>query len=246
MTRHASQEDVYNLLREEILTLKVKPGTMLSENSIAARFGLSRTPVRSIVSKLSQEGLVVMQGRKGNYVSLINLDYAEQIIFLRIQLEAAAMHYVIHHPDALLFKQMEQNLAQQDRVRTGSLSPDDFYKIDSDFHALYIHSAKRFPLWQIIRSMDVHYSRYRHLDYSLYKSTDVFSSLYDDHIELLKILRERRIEKVRRMISEHLYSGMVRIGNHLYDQYTDYFEPGSRTLDEILRDVRLYLDELPD
>ena len=59
-------EDVYQTLRSEILTLRIRPGEMLPENMLVSRFGLSRTPIRSIIVRLSQEGLIVQQGRKGN------------------------------------------------------------------------------------------------------------------------------------------------------------------------------------
>lgn len=245
--RHTSPEDVYSLLREEILLIKIEPGQMISENSIADRFGLSRTPVRSILSRLAQEGLVVMQGRKGNYVSRINLEFAEQIIFMRVQLEAAALHHVINHPDAMLFRKLEQNLELQDQIRRGTLSPDHFYKVDSDFHSMFMNSAGRQPLWQVLRNLDVHYSRYRRLDYSTHQlDASIFTILYNDHCQLLEIMKQRQGEHVRKMISEHMYSGMVRIGNILYDKYPNYFDPNARPLPEILRDVRIYLDELQD
>ena len=51
---------VYEELRKQILTLKLKPGVQLDEISLAAQFGLSRSPVRDAIARLSSEGLVTI------------------------------------------------------------------------------------------------------------------------------------------------------------------------------------------
>ena len=53
-------EDVYQILRKEIMTLRLAPGTMLSENTIVARFGLSRTPVRAVISRLAHKRTLIL------------------------------------------------------------------------------------------------------------------------------------------------------------------------------------------
>lgn len=241
--RYLTTEDVYSILRNEILTLKIMPGESLSENQIAARFNLSRTPVRSAFTRLAQDGLISLQGRKGTFVSLINLDLAEQIIYMRAQAEYAVMRYIIHHPDAMLFERLERNLEQQRQIAQGELPGDTFYQVDSDFHVMCMESANKLRLWQIIQSLDVHYARYRRLDYLVFEHTNVFVALHQQHSKLLEIMRNKDIDSLYHAITAHLYSGMIRIGNDLYENYTDYFAPGERTLPEILRDVRIQLNE---
>lgn len=134
-------EEVYQTLRSEILTLRIRPGEMLPENMLVSRFGLSRTPIRSIIVRLSQEGLIVQQGRKGNYVSLIDLDMAEQMIFLRLQLEIAAFSHLIRHSDTMLLVHLRENLDEQLRVSTSSEPVEHFYQVDSAFHGMCMEAA---------------------------------------------------------------------------------------------------------
>ncbi len=51
---------IYEELRRQILTLKLKPGVQLDEVSLAAQFGLSRSPVRDALARLVTEGLVTI------------------------------------------------------------------------------------------------------------------------------------------------------------------------------------------
>lgn len=149
-------EEVYQTLRSEILTLRIRPGEMLPENMLVSRFGLSRTPIRSIIVRLSQEGLIVQQGRKGNYVSLIDLDMAEQMIFLRLQLEIAAFSHLIRHSDTMLLVHLRENLDEQLRVSTSSEPVEHFYQVDSAFHGMCMEAAaacapgRRCKTWKCI------------------------------------------------------------------------------------------------
>ncbi|PAU65207.1 GntR family transcriptional regulator, partial [Pseudomonas indica] len=51
---------MYEELRKQILTLQLKPGAQLDEVSLAAQFGVSRSPVRDALARLISEGLVTI------------------------------------------------------------------------------------------------------------------------------------------------------------------------------------------
>ncbi|MEP4475789.1 MAG: winged helix-turn-helix domain-containing protein, partial [Lentilitoribacter sp.] len=53
-----SVDDIFDLLRSEILSLKLRPGDKLSEVDMAARFGVSRQPVRDAFSRLANQDLL--------------------------------------------------------------------------------------------------------------------------------------------------------------------------------------------
>ena len=62
---------VFNTLREAILKGELKPGERLMELQLAAKLGVSRTPIREAIRKLELEGLVLMIPRKGAEVAEI-------------------------------------------------------------------------------------------------------------------------------------------------------------------------------
>ena len=241
--RQLTNDDVYKVLRNDILKLKIQPGEALSENYVANRFNISRTPVRSIFVRLARDGLLDVLGRKGTFVSLIDLDMAEQIIFMRIHAELAVMAYIANHPDNMLFKALRQNLEKQNKLLDTEVDDEEFYRIDSQFHGLCMASMHKQKLWKMIQSMDVHYSRYRHLDYTAARSDNVFNTLYLEHSKLYELMAKGRAEEIRYALTAHLYGGILRINTRLATEYHTFFTDSTRSIEEILLDVKLTLRE---
>ena len=68
-----SVDEIYQILEGEIVSLEIKPGEMLSENTLCKRFSISRTPVRSALQRLEQNRFVQIIPHKGTIVTPINL-----------------------------------------------------------------------------------------------------------------------------------------------------------------------------
>lgn len=75
-----SVDEIYQILEGEIVSLEIKPGEMLSENTLCKRFSISRTPVRSALQRLEQNRFVQIIPHKGTIVTPINLHIANQLI----------------------------------------------------------------------------------------------------------------------------------------------------------------------
>jgi DNA-binding GntR family transcriptional regulator len=80
-------EQVYDLLKEEILRVERRPGDMLAEADLAARFGVSKTPVREALRLLAQDGWVVVLPRKGYLIRPLRLDDVREIFAIRAMIE---------------------------------------------------------------------------------------------------------------------------------------------------------------
>ena len=78
-------EQAYREIEEEIVTLRLRPGTILSEQLLAERFKIGRTPVREALQRLANEGLVIILPRKGILVSDINP--RQQLLVLEVRRE---------------------------------------------------------------------------------------------------------------------------------------------------------------
>lgn len=84
------QEKAYRLLRQAICEGKLTPGSELSENELAARFRLTKAPLRSALSRLSHEGWLTAEARRGYVVRPITLRDTQDIFALRKMLEPPA------------------------------------------------------------------------------------------------------------------------------------------------------------
>ena len=74
-------QNIYSEIENDILMLKLKPGQLISENSLCTRYNVSRTPIRSALSRLAGSGLVDIVPKSGTRVSMINMEIVKQIIY---------------------------------------------------------------------------------------------------------------------------------------------------------------------
>ena len=90
---------VFNTLRQEILTGKLKPGERLMEIHLADKLGVSRTPIREAIRKLELEGLVIMIPRRGAEVAQITLKSLEDVMEVRRALDVLAIELACERMD---------------------------------------------------------------------------------------------------------------------------------------------------
>jgi DNA-binding GntR family transcriptional regulator len=87
---NTSSDESYELLRQQIVEGKLRPGTRLQQNEIAEQFGLSRVPLREAIRKLEGERLVTVVPRKGVTVPDLTDDDIKDLYIIRIELEPRA------------------------------------------------------------------------------------------------------------------------------------------------------------
>lgn len=160
-TRHAAPQ-VFELLREKIITLELPPGSMLSRLDLQQQFGLSSTPIRDALMRLQEDGLVDVYPQHATQVSRIDLDHARQAAFLRRSIEVETVHNLASNPDPALIARLRQNLAlQQAFAESGAL--DQFAIHDRAFHR-EMYEAMRIPdLWSLVQRRNSHMERLRRL-----------------------------------------------------------------------------------
>ncbi len=237
-----SIDDLYEILRTEIINLKFSPGTKLSENTLCSRFNISRTPARAILSRLQASDLVNIIPKKGSFISLIDLDAAEQMIFMRIQVEKACMKYIAKHEDARLIDLLKKNLEQQKKLIQNA-NIEKFYEMDSEFHRLCLLSCEKGRLWQLIQENNIHYSRYRALDYHTNRRIHLLETLYSQHSHLLELMQMGKEDDIDRAITEHLYGGFLRMHKEFSGEYSSFINKDGRTLKQIILGIKLLINE---
>ena len=86
-TAETLTDKAYQLLEEEIVTLRLSPGAIVSESTLSLRLGIGRTPVREALQRLAREHLVVILPRRGIVVSEIDVVKQLRLIETRRELE---------------------------------------------------------------------------------------------------------------------------------------------------------------
>ena len=70
----SKKEYAYRILKENIMSLELKPGELLSEVELSEKLNISRTPIREVIMRLKNEHLIEVKPQSGTYVSLIDLN----------------------------------------------------------------------------------------------------------------------------------------------------------------------------
>ncbi|MGI6028677.1 MAG: GntR family transcriptional regulator [Candidatus Heteroscillospira sp.] len=85
------QEQLYKILRQEIVTCALREGEQLKEQELASRFNISRSPVREVLYRLVGDGLVTLIPNRGAYVKKFDVKYMLDVLDLREMLELRAI-----------------------------------------------------------------------------------------------------------------------------------------------------------
>src|ERR1700722_5840477 len=86
--RRSVPRQVYEVLREKILTVQLEPGKSINERWLADWLGVSRTPIREGINRLSANGLIAIVPNVGTSVSLINVAKVKEFNLIRTSLES--------------------------------------------------------------------------------------------------------------------------------------------------------------
>jgi DNA-binding GntR family transcriptional regulator len=192
-------------LRQAIVTMRFRPGEMLSEQEIASRFGVSRSPVREAFIKLAEVGLVRVLPQRGTRVAPISYAAVEDARFVREAVETAIVREASSGRRAL-DPALSDNLDRQRRA-AGARDAEAFFGLDEEFHRLLAEAAGRGAAFKVIEDVKSQMDRVRYLATPSATSMD---TLVAQHVAIAEAVRaadaERAVAAMRAHLSEILQS----------------------------------------
>ena len=191
---------VFNTLRQEILTGKLKPGERLMEIHLADKLGVSRTPIRESIRKLELEGLVIMIPRRGAEVAQITLKSLEDVMEVRRALDVLAIELACERMDeeamSSLFHAYE-NFAVAVKTR-------DTRKIaaaDVAFHDIIVQSTGNARLIQLVSNLSEQMYRYR---FEYLKDATSHEMLQREHKEMYESIMRKDKVSAAGVVRKHI------------------------------------------
>jgi len=210
---------VYQIMKQNIMTLQLPPGTALSEQEIATALSVSRTPVREAFIRLSQENLLDIIAQRGTYVSLIDLDSVQESKFLRETLEKAVIRLACaNFPSDKLFDLQSYLSVQELCLQENNYLK--FYELDEKLHRTIFDGCQKARIWKLIQQLGGHYNRVRLLN--LARGHDL-EQLLEHHKNIVLAIQSRDAALGSRTINQHLNKVRVDIVDLLHD-YGSYFK----------------------
>lgn len=172
-----SRNDIYSFLRNQILSLAIEPGEMLSENSLSSQLSVSRVPVRDALARLTEEGYIVVYPQRGTVVTMINPERIKQSVHTHIVLEQAVIDEVCMQgltPEQRVI--LEESMEVQKAVKGDG---DVLELLSTERQLRYLLSAfcGKEHIWDYFRTLDCDMLRVKYLQYSTFNYKVYMSSL---------------------------------------------------------------------
>jgi DNA-binding GntR family transcriptional regulator len=148
--RRQVSDQVYEALKRAIISLRLPPGTAISENRICRQIGVSRTPVRSAITRLVEDELIEVFPQKGSLVAPIKLSAVRNNHFIRRALEIAVLRRASEAWTPEVSARSRQIVTDQSSVLAeGDL--ERFHELDEEFHRAFCSAADLAGVWSTIQ-----------------------------------------------------------------------------------------------
>jgi len=229
VSREPMARQVTRALRQAIVSMKIAPGEMLSEQDLAQRFGVSRSPVREALIKLSEAGLVRVLPQRGTQVVKISRAAVEDARFIRMAVECAVVREAALKATPVMLAELNASLTRQRRSQR-AISSDDFMALDEEFHRLLAEAAGRPAAWRMIEDVKPQMDRVRYLDV---KQATPRHLIVAQHAEIVEAIKASDPVAAETAMHQHL-SEILRSLPELAAKHPDLFEPEADALPEVL------------
>lgn len=220
-----TSEAVYQKLKEQILHLELPPGSAISEIDTAAKYEISRTPVRDAFKMLESEGLLEIRPHIGTFVSLIDLNMISDILYMREVLEQAVFKDLTSSYDKSQEFRIRLILQKQRELLDTDLSADElgraFILSDNEFHNTLYELAGKKNVMNFLKSINSQYERFR--TFLNLGDRDNLLRLYGDHVTIWEYIAGKDFDKLANSISHHIYDGFNASTEIVY-KHPEYFK----------------------
>lgn len=153
---------IVTALRDEIVTMALKPGDVISESDIAARHGVSRQPVREAFIRLAQQGLLLIRPKRATVVKKISADGVRQSRFIRESIEVEIVRRLAQNGHADAAAVLGGVIAEQEAASAGG-HVHQFHLLDEEFHRQLARLAGVEYAWQLVADHKIQLDRVRYL-----------------------------------------------------------------------------------
>ena len=194
------KEQAYERLKDWIIFTELQPGTLLNERELAIKFGISRTPLREILQRLSYQHLIIIKPRSGIFVAPIDYFNLKSTFEVRAPIEAKAAYLAARRASAGDIESLQKiiNLSYKAK-ETGNFQR--LIQLDQSFHETLGDISKNPVLRKILEDLHNVCLRFWYLsidlipkDYQIAEDLDrIFTAIRKGDHELAAELNSRHV-----------------------------------------------------
>jgi DNA-binding GntR family transcriptional regulator len=218
--RGGRASEIRNVLQEEIESGSLPPGAPLDERALAARFQVSRTPVREALQQLAARDLVRIAPRQGVSVARLSISQVRAIMESIGELEATAAKLAARRVDEPLRKTLDDAIQRcQDAAVQGGAA--EYAMANTYFHETVYDGARNPYLAELIRNARRQIQRYRLKDF---QTKAQISKSLQDHLRVARAIQEGDEALAAGAMLQHVPAGSTGFAEFLVRMPMSFFE----------------------
>lgn len=209
---------IYERLHTDILSLRMPPGMPLQEKRIAEDFGVSRTPVREALLRLSEGGLVDIYPQSGTIVSRVPVSAIPEAVVVRKALEGTTVETAALTATAADIARLDAIIARQ-QAHAAAGNASSFHEEDEAFHEAITQISGYPGIWGILKTVKVQIDRARRLSLP---ALGRMGNVVQEHMGIRDAITAHDPIAARAAMIHHL-SAVIPDVDELRSRYPDYF-----------------------
>jgi len=192
-------DQVYQHLRDMILSLQIKPGERVPESKIANQFGISRTPIREAIKQLANDGIVTIYPNRYSEVSVLEPKLMQEIGSIRIALDVVAARLAILYGSNYDYAQMDRlnEACFQAAMREDMATR---IKMNCAFHLELNRISQNTELFMIQKRL---YLKLEFMQACCYANVETKEEQYRQHKSMMEALYNRDADKLISLLTLH-------------------------------------------
>ena len=217
LPRESGRDYALRTLKENIINLDLAPGSLISESELAAKLGLSRTPVREALIELSKVKIVEITPQKPGRIARIDYNLVEEARFLREVLECAVVELSCRMASPQDILRLEEIIQLQGFYLEHN-APEQLMLTDDQFHGALFDITRKSRIYTMLQNFSIHFDRVRRMALESVKDLKII----EDHFAILEAIRNNQPEQAQARMKLHLGRCQVDAAA-IRERYPQYF-----------------------
>ena len=190
---------VYERIKADIFEFRLLPGTRFSENEVASRARVSRTPVREALFRLEREGYLEVHAKSGWRVRALDFEQLDHVYDLRVVLECAAVEKLCAGDPRAALAGLEKVwlVAPRSRLTDGARVA----RLDEEFHGTLVAAAGNPELTRTHQTVTERIRIVRRLDFT---HPERIAYTYIEHGQILRAILARKAARATQLLRGHI------------------------------------------
>lgn len=215
-----TSEEIYEDLCRKIENLEYMPGERLSENELCSVYQVTRHVIRNALASLKQRRLLDVFPQRGSYVSLIDMEYISDILYMREAVEQEALARIMVLPDrSVIAARLRQAADAQKGLLSGPNYNQEFYVLDNIYHQTLLAAVGKSNVMNLIEEPYIHVRRWRNYEI---RTEQRMREIVVEHENLIKAVESGDAQCARERLHLHLDT-VSRYSKPLKEKEAQYF-----------------------